>query len=349
MKNKVIVGVFSGLVVLMLALLLPNAINGIRYIGEVPVNTAENTSQDGTGVEEICEENKTISIDGLWNQYIDYVKEQSEMLFGTTNQSGSPEEQTDTESKPEGMTVRVLDVGQGLSVLVQADGETLLYDGGKEPDKVLGYLDEFGVKQLDYVICSHYDADHCGGLVGVLEEFPVGLVLEPDTTHDSATYEALMEAERGITVTYPAVGDTYTLGAGSFTIISPVSYDYSDSNNLSVGIRIAYGDTAVFITGDAELESELDLIEYADTQGIPLTSNLLVAGHHGSNTSNSSMLLDAVKPSMAAISVGKDNTYGHPGEDTLNRLRERQIEVYRTDEQGTLTFYSDGNAFKEIF
>ena len=276
---------------------------------------------------------------------------------GETNETKSDtgSETTDTEctasetEETEGSVtteVHVIDVGQGLCVLVKTAGGCLLYDGGgwETSEYVLAYLRQQGVTSLNMVISSHHDSDHQAGLIPVLEQIPCNMVLMADYDHDSRTHERFLEVleEKNITASYPSIGDTYTLGDISFTVICPTGYDYADSNNQSIGIRLWYGDTSIMITGDAELESELDFTEYCSDVGIPLTSTVLIAGHHGSGSSTSSMLLDSVNPEKVVISCGTGNAYGHPAEQTLERIKSREIELYRTDLQGTILFYMDG-------
>lgn len=244
-------------------------------------------------------------------------------------------------------SIHIIDVGQGNAVLIQADGCTLLYDGGNwdTKDVLMAYLKENNVYRLDYLVVSHYDADHCAGLVPVMEQMEVGMVLEPDYVHDSNTYQKLMETqqERGIVPVHPSIGDTYALGNGTFTVVCPVDYDYPDGNNCSVGIRFSYGSISCIMTGDAEWESEAEFTEYAGIYGIELKSNIYVAGHHGSASSSSDALMDAVCPDIVAVSAGTGNRYGHPAESTMERIKRWDVELYRTDMQGTIVFTTDGN------
>lgn len=242
------------------------------------------------------------------------------------------------------LTVTFLDVGQGNAVLVEQDGEYMLIDGGDREYSsfVVSYLKEQGVDELEYVIASHYDADHLNGIVGALNVFPCKLVLGPDDTADSRVYESFLDVieEKDIELVYPAVGDTYTLGDAEFTVVCPDSYDASDANDNSVGVRLTYGETSFLICGDAGTGVERRMLE----SGITLDSDVYLASHHGSSGSSSLEFLQAVNPQTVVISVGFDNSYGHPTAEVLENIKTIGAILYRTDLQGTLVAVSDGSA-----
>lgn len=237
--------------------------------------------------------------------------------------------------------VHFLDVGQGLSVLVRSDGHALLYDGGDREASsfVVSYLKRQGIETLDYVVASHYDSDHINGLIGALNVFSVETVIGPDYVHDSKTYDSFMQtvADCGLPVTHPAVGSVYALGDSSFTVLSPQEI-VSESNNNSVAIRIVNGQNSFLLSGDAEYQSE----EAMCYSGLPLSSDVICPGHHGSSNATSSLFLSYTRPKYAVISVGADNDYGHPHSETLQRLSDYGVTVYRTDLEGTIVAYSDG-------
>ena len=158
------------------------------------------------------------------------------------------------------MQVHFLDVGQGLSILVQSEGENLLYDGGGRDASsyVVSYLQNQGVQDLDYMIASHYDADHISGLVGCLSSFQVENLTGPDYAHDSQLYASFMDKakQQGLDVQHPLVGDVYPVGSGTFTVLAPQTASDQDSNNSSVVIRVDNGEDSFLFTGDAEHSSE---------------------------------------------------------------------------------------------
>ena len=240
------------------------------------------------------------------------------------------------------MTVHFLDIGQGLCVFVQSEGENLIYDGGdkKTADDVVAYLENLGVETIDYMISSHYDSDHVSGLIDCLENFDVEYVICSDYVHGSKTYEnflAAVEAE-GLTPNHPAVGESFTFGNGGFTILAPNTIDEDDSNANSVAIKLINGNNSFIITGDAEIKNEKEMCQ----TGIDLACDVLVPGHHGSATATSWDFLEATLPAYAVISCGTDNSYGHPHEETMEKLESANVEVFRTDIQGTITVTSDG-------
>ncbi len=240
--------------------------------------------------------------------------------------------------------VHVLDVGQGLSVLVESQGHYMLYDGGdrNKSSFVVSYLKEEHVDSLDYVIASHYDADHLNGVVGALNVFPVKQVFGPDYTTDTRvfnSFQSIIET-KSISKKQPKVGTIYQLGDASFQIVSPSGDDYSDPNNYSVGIRITDGDNSFLITGDAESDSEKEICKTK----LDLESDVYVMGHHGSGTSTSWELLQKVTPEYAVLSCGVGNTYGHPHIESMEKLQDMDIQLLRTDKQGTIIASTDGTS-----
>ena len=237
--------------------------------------------------------------------------------------------------------VHYLDVGQGLSVLVRSGDHALLYDGGDRNHSsfVVAYLKRQGITKLDYLIASHYDADHLSGLIGVLHTTEVDTVLGPDYEHTSKTYTSFQSAvtDAGKTVYHPTAGSDYQLGDAYFTVVGPIK-SYTDSNNNSIAIRIVNGDNSFLLTGDVETQSEEDMCR----SGLNLYSDVICPGHHGSSNATTSLLLAYTQPTWAVISVGAGNDYGHPHQATLQRLADAGVTVLRTDEHGTIVARSDG-------
>ena len=240
------------------------------------------------------------------------------------------------------MAVHFIDVGQGLAILVQSGGENLLYDGGNRShaDEVVQYLKNQQVETINYMISSHYDEDHLGGLVKCLDNFEVGHVLGSDYVHTSDLFNTFMNTAtaHAIIVEYPSVGDTYEFGTGSFTVMAPDGIS-QNSNDNSVVIRLVNGNNSFMFMGDAEETSEQDMI----STGMNLDCVVFSLGHHGSASSTSWDLLEAASPSWAVISCGLNNSYGHPAAETMGKLSDMDIPVFRTDDQGTVIALSDGN------
>lgn len=263
------------------------------------------------------------------------------ILGGCSSQTPVPVPSSD-EFSASSMEVHFIDVGQGDSALIRSGGQTLLIDAGEndQGDRVVSYLKSLGIERLDYVVGTHPHSDHIGGLDTVLRAFDVGTVILSPKAHTTRTFEDVLDAveEKGLTLTKPVVGDEYPLGDATFRIIAP-NGDYGDDlNNWSVGLQITDGETSFLFTGDGESQAEADMA----ANGISLRSDVLKLGHHGSSTSSSTLFLDAVDPDYAVISCGTGNSYGHPHQETLEKLEERGIQFFRTDQQGTIIAYSDG-------
>lgn len=246
------------------------------------------------------------------------------------------------------MRVTFLDVGQGDCTIIQTEGHNMVMDTGNnnQGEVVVDWLLAHGVTELDYLILTHPDADHIGGADNVLRAVPVDKVIMPDVANDTMTYDEVIELidEQQIPVDYPEVGTQYTLGDAVFTVLCPRQEEVSeaDLNGSSVGIRLVHGKNSFVMCGDAETDSEEHMIE---TFGKALEADVLKCGHHGSSTATSDSFLQAVNPIWAVISCGADNSYGHPHQEVLAKLADSDVQVYRTDQLGTITAVSDGEQF----
>ena len=242
------------------------------------------------------------------------------------------------------LEVHFIDVGQALSVLVECDGQFMLYDGGNVDDGslVVSYLQSQGVEQLEYVFCSHAHEDHVGGLAAALAYFPAYHVYSPVTEASTKCFKDFVKytQQQGLQVEVPAVGTMWPLGGATVTMVGPVA-QYDDTNDTSIVLRIDYGSTSFLLTGDMEKTAESDLVNSC----ADLKADVLQVGHHGSSTSTGYAFLNAVLPEMGVISCGVNNKYGHPHEETLSILRDAGVNVYRTDLQGTITIGSDGQNY----
>lgn len=264
---------------------------------------------------------------------------------GLSQSSGPPGSQALAASGSEGQDLRVhfIDVGQGDSILVQSDGHFMLIDAGEnnQADTVIRYLQQAGVTELDYVIGTHPHSDHIGGLDKVIGQFTVKKVILPPVEHTSRTFEDLLDSisNKGLKITKPVPGTSYSLGAAAFTIVAPAADYGNDLNNWSVGIRLTYGDNSFLMCGDAEKDAEEDMVN----SGAVLSADVLKAGHHGSNTSTSDAFFKKVSPSYVVIQCGRDNSYGHPHKETMEKLEQAGCRIFRTDKQGTIIADSDGS------
>lgn len=240
------------------------------------------------------------------------------------------------------LNVHFIDVGQGDSILIQSEDQYMLIDAGErnKSNIVIDYLESIGVKKLDYLIGTHPHSDHIGGLADVIRHFDIGKIIMPNVVHTTKTFENVLDAisDKSLRITKPIIGNEFTIGSATFTIIAPNSPDYNNLNNYSVGIKLINGANSFVFTGDAEVLSENEMLN----NGLNLDADVLKLGHHGSITSSSDSFLDAVKPSLSIISVGEGNKYGHPHVEILQTHKDRNIQLYRTDKQGTIILESDG-------
>lgn len=262
-------------------------------------------------------------------------------LSQDTNSTPSPNLTT------EGLTLRVIDVGQAQSLLLTCGEDAILVDAGEYAagGKVLAALSRAGVRNLSAAIVTHPHSDHYGGMRTVLEKTPAAAfytVAVPESQLPTTqSYERLLStlSEQSIPAAYLFAGDTLPLGDATVAVLSPArGATWENLNNYSLVLRVTYGNTAFLLMGDAEAEVE-ETILAAKTE---LAADVLVVGHHGSATSSSEAFLQVVAPCYAILSVGEDNSYNLPNTGVLTRLKEQGAALYRTDLQGTVTVTSDG-------
>ncbi|MBQ8228212.1 MAG: MBL fold metallo-hydrolase [Clostridia bacterium] len=255
---------------------------------------------------------------------------------------------TDSLSSTAGMAVHFVDVGQGDCTVVESNGHFMLIDSG-EADKsqtVINYLNNLGVEKLDYCIATHPHSDHMGSMAKVLSQFNAENLIMPELSEinipTTATYEDfLLSAEENCDEIIAAeAGYTYSMGEVEIQILGPCDQD-EDLNNMSVVAKVIYGESSFLITGDCSFDEEDDIMDNYYNQ---LDSDVLKVGHHGSAGSTSVDWLEAIEPDVAVISVGVDNSYGHPTKKVLNNLADFDCEIYRTDEAGSIVFETDGKS-----
>jgi competence protein ComEC len=249
-----------------------------------------------------------------------------------------------TLAAPALLTIHFIDVGQADCILVHTPaGHNMLVDAGNNADAetVTGYLSRQGVKKIDVLVGTHPHEDHIGAMDVVIQQYQIGKIYMPKVSTNTKTFRDVLLAikGKGLKVTSPVPGSTIDLDPTvQVQILAPNSAKYKDLNNYSIVLKVTYGQTSFLLTGDAERESEKEML----AKGYDLKADLLKVGHHGSNSSTSAAFLKTVAPTYAIISVGADNKYGHPSQTTINRLNRAGIKVYRTDQNGTVTAKSDG-------
>ena len=241
------------------------------------------------------------------------------------------------------LKVHYIDVGQADSILIEQGSSSMLIDAGNNEDSntVGNYISEQGITKLNYIVGTHPHEDHIGGLDYVIKSFQVGKIYMPKVTSNTKTFQDVVSAikAKGMKVTPPIVGQTFKVGSATATILAPNSSGYEDLNNYSIAIRLTFGNSSFMFDGDAEDMSENEML----SKGFDVSADVLKIGHHGSNSSTSQAFLDKVNPKYAVISVGKGNSYGHPHKSTMEKLQDKGIKVYRTDENGTIVATSNGN------
>jgi competence protein ComEC len=249
-----------------------------------------------------------------------------------------------------GLKIIVIDVGQGSSELVVLpNGKTLLIDGGErdQGQSVIETLRENGVSKIDVIVATHPHADHIGGLIDVINTMEVGEVLDSGQIHTTQTFEDFLDAIDAKQIPLDSIhdGDSIELDTSvKLQVLNPPATlpdgadDEEQFNNNSVVIKLTFGDFTAMLPGDMQAENEIRLSDRN------IDSDVLVAGHHGSRTSSTSQFLNAVSPDVVIISVGEDNSYGHPHQEALDRISTAgTLHLFRTDQDGTIIITTTGN------
>lgn len=260
---------------------------------------------------------------------------------------GLPDTGTPVSTAGQKLKVYFLDVGQGASqLLVTPSGKTMLIDAGNNDKEqvMLDYMKQYHISKLDVVIGTHPDADHIGGLDKVIDQIPVETIYMPKVQSNTKTFESVLKSikNKGLKVKTAKAGLSWDLDDEVHVDMLAPTRSYDDSNNMSAVVKVTYGQTSFLLTGDAESASEKDMI----ASGADLQADVLLVGHHGSNSSTTLSFLKKVNPKYAVIQVGKGNTYGHPKSAILSRLQKQGVEVFRNDRQGTVEVDSDGSSIQ---
>lgn len=244
----------------------------------------------------------------------------------------------------ERLCVHYIDVGQGEAAFLAGPDFAVLIDAGDlDGTEVLDYLKALGVETIDLFVVTHPHADHIGQAAQVMRSFTVREVWMSGYEHYTRIFEELLDEVLESDADYfePRRGDQRQLGGLTLQVLNPMEPTGSIHESCLV-LRAVYGQVAFLFTGDAERRIEEDLVR----RGLPLQAQILQLGHHGSRTSSSLDFLLAVDPEAAIYAAGRDNEYGHPHGEVLNRLKILEIPVYGTDELGTIVVCTDGFTYE---
>lgn len=247
------------------------------------------------------------------------------------------------------LRVYFFDVGQADSILVSYNDEHMLIDAGNNEDGngLVHYLNSLNIDKFKYLVGTHAHEDHIGGMDDVINNFSVGKFMMPDVITTTKTFEDVLDSleNKSLSFDTPKIGDTFKLGNALIEVLY-VGDDESDINNTSIVLRLSYENVSFIFTGDAESKVENVILD----SGVDISSTVLKVGHHGSRYGTSLKFLKKVNPKYAIVSTGIGNSYGHPHDVVMNRLKNNNINIYRTDVDGTIIVSSNGNdiSFKTI-
>ena len=251
------------------------------------------------------------------------------------------------------LSVYFIDVGQGdCEFIVLPDGKTMLIDSGEKDysSGVIKKLRSFDIETINYLIITHPHTDHMGGMSDIINDFYIDTIYMPKASADTETFEKLLETIRDWEepVHTARAGLTFhsdEKNGVTAEFIAPVGTEYNELNDYSAVVKITYKDSSFLFTGDAEKYSENEMLTSSRKK---LDCDVLKVGHHGSRYSSSKEFLKAVSPQYAVIECGKDNAYGHPHSQTLNKLEKAKAELYRTDRDSDILFVTHGDGKYKI-
>ncbi|MGL5692597.1 MAG: ComEC/Rec2 family competence protein [Peptostreptococcaceae bacterium] len=241
------------------------------------------------------------------------------------------------------LSIHIIDVGQGDCILIKTpSNKTILVDSGDEESEhiVKSYLKKEKIKTLDIIIATHPDSDHIGNLDYIIKNFNVKQIYMPNQTSESMAYKNLINSciSENLSINYLSKGDSFKIDDISVLVLSP-SYIQQDNNLNSIVFNLNYKNKSFLFTGDCEENNEIDIINSFNLDEV----DFLKVAHHGSSSSSSINFIKETNPDVAVISCGYKNQYGHPHQSTLNTLKENNTLTYRTDINGDMIFYSNGD------
>lgn len=272
-------------------------------------------------------------------------------LYGNVFGGGASGSTTTSSSSASGtvgeaIEIHFIDVGQGDGALIKTPFGNVIVDSGPkdQSESFINYLKAEGVSSIKYAIFTHPHEDHMGSAQFVLDEFEIENVIMNDRVSTSKFFENALDVieKKDINTICAKAGDVYYVGDLKMTILSPRSEKYKndDINNSSIILYVEYGGRSFIFTGDAEKEAEYEVVNAYGANAI--VCDVLKIGHHGSSSSSTDAFLACVSPAYAVISVGADNSYGHPSKEVISRLESRNIIYYTTENEGSIVFVTDG-------
>lgn len=266
------------------------------------------------------------------------------VLSGCTNSRIENDFKEEDKVLPEeALQVHFLNVGQGDSILIQSpNNKWMLIDGGAkgEGNNIVTYMRELGVTKLDYVVATHPDADHIGGLISVLNSISIKEFIDSGKIHTSQTFEEMLSLieVKNIKYSLPSTGDMIAFDSELKLEVLHANQEANDNNDASLVLKLTYGEVSFLFAGDAGIELENEILR----DNLDVQATILKAGHHGSNTSSSAEFLQEVSPEVTILSYGEDNKYGHPHIEVTNELKAIGSEIYATAEVGHIIVNTNG-------
>ncbi|MBI3022831.1 MAG: MBL fold metallo-hydrolase [Thaumarchaeota archaeon] len=279
----------------------------------------------------------TYTVNASWGSSGTVAYQTATFAYTATTTTTTQTTTTATTTPASSITVSIIDVGQGDSIFVDTPSKDVLIDGGPRSSgtKVVQFLNNRGITKLDYLIATHADADHIGGLITVLQSnIRIDNVMWNGRSADTQTYRDWFGLASQHPMSVLVRGQNYTLANGVWMfVLNPTNpVEFSDSNDNSIVVKIQIGKIGFMLTGDCEQACEASILNAK----FDLESQTLKVGHHGSRTSTSPAFLSAVTPSVAVISAGLNNQYGHPHQEVIDRLLSASITIYGTYQSGDI-------------
>lgn len=284
---------------------------------------------------------QNIYIDQDYNENTDSENVDKTTSKGNTTVSNKIDNSIEENVNSNNLDIYVFDVGQADSILVSCNGKYMLIDAGNNADGklIVKELQDRGITTIDYLIGTHAHEDHIGGMDDVIDNFNIKNFYMPSKQYTSATYKSVVKSanNKNLKIVSPKIGDKFNLGNAVCEVMS-IDNTADELNLTSIVIEVTHGENKFLFMGDAEIENEESRL-WDDV-------DVLKVGHHGSRTSTSEDFIEQTKPEVAIISLGKNNSYGHPHKEVKELLEEYDISIYRTDTEGTIHVVSDGEKYK---